>query len=288
MSDVQLKPLIPWMGGKRKLIKTILPLIPEYNGIYFECFVGAGAIFLAHQPKKAVISDINPDIINMWKQIKFFPKKLISSLTSHEITKEHWDKCNKQFPKLKQGTLKRCSYFCYLVAYGFGGLYKLRSDGSFLNTFTSGIKGKNKGKPFKQQIENIKNISDYLNKNKIKIICQDYGKVINKCKKGDFVYLDPPYVSKAKSTKLMYTEDDFNHEELCENYKDLSKKGVYCMLSNVNSKIIIEPLKQYKIKKIKLKIQWTLNGNVKIKDKKGKKNTSRNEILIMNYNKKRN
>jgi DNA adenine methylase len=281
MEEVKLTPVIPYMGGKRKLIKTILPLIPEYDGVFFECFVGAGAIFLAHRPKKAVISDVNPDIINMWKQIKKNPEKLISSLTSHKRTKEYWDKCNKKFPKLKKGTLNRCSYFCFLLSHGFANLYKIRPNGEFLNTFRKDRS--DNIKPFIQQIDNIKNISDYLNKNKIKIICQDYNKVIKKCEKGDFVYLDPPYVSKAKSTKLMYGKDDFNHEELCKNYKDLSKKSVLCMLSNVNSKIITKPLNYYTIKKIKLKIQFTLDGKKRKKDKNGKMYSTRSEILILNY-----
>lgn len=278
--ETKLKPIIPWMGGKRKMIKYILPEIPEFNGVYYEPFVGAGAVFLSLQPKKAVISDINPDIVNMWKQIKNNPEKLTKSLTSHKINKEHWNKCNKKFPNIRQYTVKRASYFCFLLAYGFGGLYKLRPDGSFKNTFiTKKMIGET---PFKQQIKNIKNISKYMNSNCIKIKLQDYEKVINKCKKGDMFYLDPPYVSNAKQTKLMYGKNNFDHNLLCKNYKKISSKGVKCILSNVNSVIITKPLNCYKIKKIKLNIQWTLDGK-KRKLRKGKMTSIRNEILVINF-----
>jgi DNA adenine methylase len=281
--EVQLKPIIPWMGGKRKLVNTILPLIPKSDGVYYEPFVGAGAIFLAHRPKKAVISDINPDIINMWEQVKKNPNRLINALTSHETNREYWNKCNKEFPKIKQNTVKRASYFCFLVSYGFGGLYKIKSDGTFNNTFTTGQKGKVKGTPFKQQIKNIENISIYLNSKKIKIICQDYDKIIKKCKKGDLVYLDPPYVSRAKQTKLMYGKTDFDNSLLCENYKCLSGRKIKCLMSNLDSTLITNPLREYKTKKIKLNIQWTTNGNITIQNKTKKHKTVRNEILIMNF-----
>jgi len=273
MENIKLKPLIPWPGGKRKIIKTIVPLIPTYN-TYFEPFIGAGAIFLAHKPKKAVISDINPDIINMWIQIKYFPEKLISSLTSHKISKEYWNKINKKFPTLKQGTVERCSAFCYLIRYGFASLFKLNNDGTFKNTFTT---KETKSIPFKQQIENIKNISEYLNSNKIKIIHKGYIHVVKNARSKDFIYLDPPYVSLAKKTPLMY-ETDFDHNKLCEIYKSLSNRGVKCMMSNINSAIITKPLKLYNIKRIILNTSWSLN------EKEYKhKNNRRTEILIINY-----
>jgi DNA adenine methylase len=279
--EVQLKPIIPWMGGKRKLVNTILPLIPKFDGVYYEPFVGAGAVFLELKPPSAVISDINPDIINMWEQVKKNPNRLINALTSHETNREYWNKCNKEFPKIKQNTVKRASYFCYLIRFSFGNIYKLRGDGSFSNTFSESRKLK--GKTFQTQISNIKNISIYLNKNNIKIICQDYDKTIKKCKKGDIIYLDPPYVSKAKKTKLMYGKDDFDHNKLCENYKYISDRKIKCLMSNLDSALITNPLREYKIKKIKLKNQWTRNGSKLKIGEGGKKCSTRNEILVINY-----
>ena len=109
-SIIKLKPPISWMGSKRRMIKHILPLIPEFTGTYYEPFIGAGSIFLELKPKKAIISDINPAIINMWIQIKRNPTRLINSLIKHKINKEYWNQRNSEFPKIKQNTIKRASY----------------------------------------------------------------------------------------------------------------------------------------------------------------------------------
>ena len=89
MTDKLAKPFLKWAGGKTQLIKDIEKALPK--GIsrnkftYIEPFVGSGAVLfwmLNNFPKleKAVINDINSDLINTYKVIASKPKELISIL----------------------------------------------------------------------------------------------------------------------------------------------------------------------------------------------------------------
>ena len=57
-------------GNKSKLVKKILPFIPDYNGTYIEPFVGTGAVFLNLEPQKWIINDINKELIDAWKLVR--------------------------------------------------------------------------------------------------------------------------------------------------------------------------------------------------------------------------
>ena len=72
-----MKTFIRRPGNKTKHLKHIIPLIPEFTGTYYEPFVGTGAVYLHLLPEKAVINDLNKDIINIWKLVKTNPECII-------------------------------------------------------------------------------------------------------------------------------------------------------------------------------------------------------------------
>ena len=59
------KPILKWAGGKTQLLKHIVPLIPKKINKYYEPFFGGGALFFNLMPKDYLISDINPELINL-------------------------------------------------------------------------------------------------------------------------------------------------------------------------------------------------------------------------------
>ncbi len=94
------KPFVKWVGGKRQLLKQFreLGLYPPdgfdpYKSTYFEPFVGGGAVFLDLLPLKAVLSDVNYELITTYNVIKNDVEKLIKSLKKHKNTKEYFLKC---------------------------------------------------------------------------------------------------------------------------------------------------------------------------------------------------
>jgi len=114
------KPVIPWIGGKRRLAKHILPLFPKHV-CYCEPFCGAAAMFFMKQPTSVeVINDINNDLVNLYRVIQHhleeFVRQFKYSLVSRQIYK--WMQLTN--PETLTD-IQRAARFYYLQKLSFGG-----------------------------------------------------------------------------------------------------------------------------------------------------------------------
>ncbi|WP_457624268.1 DNA adenine methylase [Persephonella sp.] len=270
---VKPKPFVKWAGGKRQIINILMENIPNKFGKYIEPFVGGGALLFELLPKKAIINDINGELINLYRVIKDSPEELIESLKKHKNEKEYYYRLRAISP-YDLTPVERASRFLYLNKTCFNGLYRENSKGEFNVPF-----GRYKN-PKILDIENIKAVSEYLNSANIEIYDFDYKEIIPEmAEPGDFVYLDPPYqpVSKTSSftkyTKYDFTEKD--QRELADVFKELDRKGCYVMLSNSDTNIIRKLYTGFNI----IEIQT----NRPINSKANKRKASAVELLIKNY-----
>lgn len=272
------KPFVKWAGGKRSIISKILKLVPYEFETYYEPFVGGGAVLFELSPKKAVINDYNKELINIYNCIKDETKfmQMCNELNKHETnhSEEYYykirniDRDKKKFNKLAD--YKRAARTLYLNKACFNGLYRVNSKNEFNVPF---------GK--KEKINtydgiNLGIIYYYLNSNDIKILSDDYEKVVKTAKKGDFIYLDPPYDSDTSAFNS-YTENGFDKEEqkrLARVFKELDEKGCYVMLSNYNTTLIRELYKNYNFHYVEAQ----RNIGAKAKDRKVVE-----EVIITNY-----
>src|ERR1700738_1672022 len=83
-------PLLKWPGGKRRLIQFLLPILPPRFNSYYEPFMGSGALFFALQPRRAFLSDKNPELIATYNEIRDDPDAVIESLGALKNTKHHY------------------------------------------------------------------------------------------------------------------------------------------------------------------------------------------------------
>ncbi|MGK0600062.1 DNA adenine methylase [Yokenella regensburgei] len=121
--------VIPWVGGKRKLAKRILPLFPEHT-CYVEPFCGGAALFFMKEPSKAeVLNDINSDIVNLYRVIQHHLEEFIRQfkwvLTSREIFK--W---LNDTPPETLTDIQRAARFYYLQKTCFGAKVESRTFGT--------------------------------------------------------------------------------------------------------------------------------------------------------------
>ena len=117
MNNKTAKPFLKWAGGKTQLVNDIKKSLPKHLGknhfTYIEPFVGSGAVLfwmLDNLPnlEKAVINDINADLINTYKTIASSPKELISIL---EILQNEFHKLDgKEDDKKEYYYQKRTQY----------------------------------------------------------------------------------------------------------------------------------------------------------------------------------
>jgi DNA adenine methylase len=116
------------------------------------------------------------------------------------------------------------------------------------------------------------NVADYLNDTKGKIYNKDYKEILEKAKKGDFVFLDPPYLEKH-NYNFNYNKDEIINElfikNLLKELKKLDKRGVNWMMTQANTTQIRKIFKDYPIKIFKVY--------------RASKKTHVNELIIMNY-----
>lgn len=126
------RPIIPWMGGKGRLIDHILPKFPAHT-CYVEAFAGAAAIFFAKRPSDVeVINDINGELVNLYRVIQNhleeFVKQFQWAFSSRQVFR--WEQ--QKVPETLTD-IQRAARFYYLQKQAFGG----RVDGQSYGTATT-------------------------------------------------------------------------------------------------------------------------------------------------------
>ena len=238
LSDI--KPCLKWAGGKRALLKDIYELVPQQFNKYYEPFFGGGALFFALLPKRAIISDLNEDLINVYKQIKENADMLIEKLKKTKNTKDFYLKMRST---VFDDDIDKAVRFIYLNKTCWNGLYRVNSKGEFNVPFA------NYKNPTICNEELLKNLSNSL-KN-VKILTGDFEKILKTAKNGDFVYLDPPYTVTHSKNFVAYNSKIFSWEDqvrLVNLVDKLTEKGVKVLVSNAKAPEIKKLYKNYKSK----------------------------------------
>lgn len=271
-----LQPFLKWAGGKRQLLPEIRKYIPKQFDTYYEPFVGGGAVLFDLQPKKAVINDINSDLINTYKIIKNHVDELINDLEKHNNTSEYFysirdlDRDKEKYEKLSD--IEKASRIIYLNKTCYNGLFRVNSQGQFNVPY---------GNYKKPNIVNevvLRAVSHYLNNNEIKILNMDFADAVADAKKNDFIYFDSPYDPVSDTSSFTgYTLDGFSRDDqirLRDVFVELDKRGCKILLSNSSTEFIHELYKDYHIEIV------SASRNINsVASRRGKID----EVLVMNY-----
>ena len=298
MVDVHIcKPFLKWVGGKNKLLDKILLKIPNKITNYYEIFLGGGSVLLAilsyQKQNKIEITDTiyafdyNKALINLFISIKLnlgevitilnglkfefysipvntnktrWTSKMCLNLENYKSTKEHYyywirDRFNhKKLNNEYDSTL--AAYLLFLNKTGFKGMYRESRDGKL--NIPYGLKDKKNDATFPNIFDetHLKVVSDLI-KN-VEFLHLSYQDSIVKACKGDFVYLDPPYVPIKATSFTTYTVDGFtssNHKELFDLIKELDSKKIKFLLSNHKAKLVLDTFKDdiYNIESISVR-----------------------------------
>jgi len=282
---MNIKPVIKWVGGKRKIMDKVVNNIPDKFNNYYEPFLGGASVFLNIPYKNsAIISDYNKDLIMLYKNIKNNPNDLMlklnklqnkyNGLNGIHNKKEYFVNILKKINRLTEYTIERSALYIFINKTCFNGIMSTNKSGLLNPSFGAHEKINLYDK------DNILNFSKLLKKS-VKILNEDYKVIIMQAKKGDFVYLDPPYVPDDITNcnykyvgKEAWKIKDF--EELFQLYDELDKKGVYVMMSNSYSKMIKKHFNKSKYNILKVPIIRTISVD---KNTRGKKY----EVIITNY-----
>lgn len=220
------KQFLKWAGGKTQLINEIKKSLPyditKSKFTYLEPFVGSGAVLfwiLNNFPKlkKAVINDINEDLINTYRVIATKPEELISILqilqneyhnldSKQEERKEYYYQKRELYNTRKEEKSSQAALFIFLNRTCFNGLYRVNSKNLF-NVPMGSYK-----KPTICDGKNILSVSNLLQK--VEILCGDYEATLDKATNNSFFYFDPPYKPLSETSSFnSYAKEEFNDEE---------------------------------------------------------------------------
>tara|TARA_X000000368_G_scaffold189477_1_gene149437 strand:- start:811 stop:1698 length:888 start_codon:yes stop_codon:yes gene_type:complete len=239
MKNKSAKPFVKWAGGKYKLANDLKKLIHKKFDIkkntYFEPMVGSGGFYFNLAPHNAYLSDINQNLITTYNSIKTDVKALIKKLEEHQKNhnKDYFYEMRDKYNEIKDvNTVDVASLFIYLNRTCFNGLYRENSNGKF-NVPIGSYKN-----PTICDSQNLLKVNKNLQN--VNIECHGYEQIINHIKKGDFIYIDPPYIPLDPTSFTKYSKDDFgieDHNSLSNFCDELDKLGAYYMLSNSDTEL---------------------------------------------------
>lgn len=113
-------PIVPWIGGKRRLAKHILPLFPAHT-CYVELFCGAAALYFLMTPSKTeVINDINGELVNLYRVVKHHLEEFIRQFKWALVSRQIY-KWLQDTPEETLTDIQRAARFYYLQKQAFGG-----------------------------------------------------------------------------------------------------------------------------------------------------------------------
>jgi len=298
------RPFIKWAGGKSQLIDEIderLPVELREREIttYFEPFLGGGAVFFyiaqKYSIERAILFDINEDLIITYKVIKYNPEELMRFIDYYKYLYNNMDiekqkdffysirenynknKVKINFNDYNNELIEHAAQMIFLNKTCYNGLYRLNSKGEFNVPF-----GKYKNVKFYDK-ENILYSSALLQKAEL-YIC-DFEEIIHYDVNNAFIYFDPPYrpISQTASftsySKFHFSEND--QIRLATIFKELDKRNTRLMLSNSDPKNVNpdddffeKHYKGFNIQRVYANRMINCNG-----EKRGKIN----ELIITNY-----
>ncbi len=227
-----MKPLLRWAGGKQWLSERISQMVPEDFGTYYEPFLGGGSVFFRLLPENAILSDLNPRLVEAYRAVRDMPLELITAL-------KQWSNDEGTFYRVRSAVytdkLHRAAQLIYLNRTCWNGLYRVNRAGEFNVPFG------HHGRPVFDPAH-LLNISSALRRSRIQ--CDDFAAIVRSAQLGDFIYFDPPYATIGERNGfLKYNEHTFNWEDqrrLGAAAVELAERGCHVVVTNAGYWPILE------------------------------------------------
>lgn len=251
--------VIPYFGGKTRLVKTIVSKFPEHT-CYVEVFAGGAAVFFNKQPSKAeVINDLDRDLVTLYRTIKHHPEELYRQFKFSLVSRAEFDR-KKQVNADTLTDIQRAARYLYLQKSAFSGHITNQTFG----TSTT-------GKP-RLNLLTIEATLEWAWQRLIQTVieCEDFRDIIPRYdRKHTLFFLDPPY----------YNIPGYKHDFKTQDFHDLKNileaiKGKFLMTIN-DTPETRDIFHQFHIEKVTLKYSTCTT--------KKSRSKTRTELLISNY-----
>ncbi len=224
---------LKWAGGKNWLIKDYSYLIPKKFERYIDPFLGGGSVYFYLEPQKAILSDVNSELITTYLAIQKDWRKTYRKLQEHQ--RRHNDKyfyeIRSKHPREMTSIAAR---MIYLNRTCFNGIYRVNRNGEFNVPRGSKNNVLTGNEKFDQRSLLLKNAL---------IKCSDFEQTIDEAKEGDLLFCDPPYAILDEQSFVGYTKDIFDWNDqirLANALKSAKNRGVKILMTNVSHSSVQE------------------------------------------------
>ena len=243
-SNDVMKPVIKWVGGKTQILDKVLAKFPRNIQNYHEPFTGGGSVLLGllSSIQAGVISvsgniyasDLNENLIGLYKNIQTNPVELIEQLKKLSInTEEYYYSIRSSFnQQTDRMSIETSAMFIYLNKTCFRGIYREGPNG--FNVPFGHYKN-----PKIVDEEHILAVSDLIKP--VVFTHGSFDQTLEKVESGDFVYLDPPYAPETNTSFVSYNSGGFGletHQELFRLCNTLNDNGVSFLMSNADVSLV--------------------------------------------------
>lgn len=226
-----LVPFLKWAGGKRWFVSNHADLLPSEYGTYVEPFLGAGAVYFHLKPTRALLGDVNRDLVETYRAIKDHWQALESSLRYRQ--RRHRKDPDAYYywlrAKVPSELVQRASRLIYLNRTCFNGIYRVNRRGEF---------NVPRGSKDKVVIET----DDFESMSKVlagaELIAGDFEALIDRADSDDLVFCDPPYTVRhnyngfRKYNEVLFSWAD--QERLARALARAALRGVKVVCTNAN------------------------------------------------------
>ncbi len=263
--------LLRYPGGKQRQVHSfaeLLPLSTSFSGRYFEPFLGAGAVFFFLEPRQAILSDINPELIELYEGIRDAPLEVWQLFRAFPSDERTYYEIRAWQPNELSSPM-RAARLLYLNRTCFRGMWRYNAKGQF--NIAYGWEDRRKTIDQESLLEVSRRLQNCILK------CADYETMIEMAQQGDFIFLDPPYQPNQESVQhahYFFGSFDFGEQHrLAKALERASSRGViWAMTNSSNARILNLYTRHY--------VSPLLRG---IGDQIGTISDTPGEVIIRNY-----
>lgn len=259
--------LIRWAGSKKKLIPVIKKSVPVTFERYIEPFCGSISLFLELPQSKAILSDINDELINFYKVVKVSPSYISNEMAKLESTEENYYKVRSLNPS-DLSRKERAVRFFFLNRHCFNGVYRTNKMGMF-------------NVPYGSKLTSVPSADEVMDFSRfvrnVTFETSDFEAVVGRAQLNDFIYLDPPYAGRDVKDRGEYGQVKFVENDIERLHAALlqaSTRGAKILLSYADIPLIRQVFAGWHIETVSVgrSVSGFSKGRTKV-----------NEVLIKNF-----
>jgi DNA adenine methylase len=200
-----MKSFLRWAGSKRSLLGQLRPYWPDDGSRYIEPFCGSACLFFDIRPSRAILGDLNDELIRTMRAVKNSPHLVLEAVRRFRRGKSAYYRLRTTSPAT-MAEADRAARFVYLNRNCFNGIYRTNQKGEFNVPY---------GPPRSERgiDERIILGASFVLGNAM-IVHGDFEEILAHAQATDFVYLDPPYSSKSRRLFHEYVPGSFSEKDL--------------------------------------------------------------------------